>query len=544
MKDKTMKKNSFITGAFITTIGIVLSKILGIVYVIPFHAVIGEQGGALYGYAYTIYALFMSLATAGIPLAMSKIVSEYQTLGYYSAKKRAFKIGKKIALLLGFVCFLVLLLFAPLLAKAILGDLVGGNTIEDVTFVIRVISTAILVVPVLSIYRGYFEGHRFMSPPSISQVIEQIVRVLIIVIGSFMTLKVFKLSLTSAVGVALIGATIGAFVSYFYLVDKRAKNKKKFDEKVRNVNEPIISDKAIFRKLIIYAVPFIMIDIFKSLYNYIDMVTVVKGLVEYAKFSVGDAETIMSMLSTWSSKFNMIILSVSTGVIVSLIPNLTQSVVKKDKGDINKKINQALSILLFLMLPMTIGLSFLAEPVWMLFYGPSKFGASVLAYYIFVGLIMGLFTAAISIVQVMKDYKTVFISLITGVVIKALLNTSLIHTFHQYGLPGYYGVITASVLAYLVSFIICLGSLHFKFKVEYEETVKNFMDILCGCMLMVVVLFLIKFIIPIVSSIRIVNLFIILGYSIIGLIVYFIFVYRVGAVKSVFGDKLSKLTKK
>ncbi|MBQ6840507.1 MAG: polysaccharide biosynthesis protein [Bacilli bacterium] len=544
MKDKTMKKNSFVTGAFITTLGIVISKILGIVYVIPFHAVIGEQGGALYGYAYTIYALFMSLATAGIPLAMSKIVSEYQTLGYYSAKKRAFKIGKKVALLLGFICFLVLILFAPLLAKAILGDLVGGNTIEDVTFVIRVISTAILIVPVLSIYRGYFEGHRFMSPPSISQVIEQIVRVLIIVLGSFLTLKVFKLSLTSAVGVALVGATIGAFVSYFYLVDKRYRNKKKFDEKVRNVNEPIITDKMIFRKLVVYAVPFILIDIFKSLYNYIDMVTVVKGLVEYAKFSVSDAETVMSMLSTWSSKFNMIILSVSTGVIVSLIPNLTQSVVKKDHKDINKKINQALGILLFLMLPMTIGLSFLAEPVWMLFYGTSKYGPSVLAYFIFVGLIMGLFTAAISIVQVMKDYKTVFISLVTGVIIKFLLNAGMINTFHQYGMPGYYGVITASIIAYLVSFIICLVSLHIKYKVEYEETVKNFMDILCGCMLMVVILFLMKFIIPIVSSTRIINLFIILGYSVVGLIVYLLFTLKLGTIKNVFGDKLNKIFKK
>lgn len=143
MKDKTLKKNSFVAGAFITTLGIVISKILGIVYVIPFHAVIGEQGGALYGYAYTIYALFMSLATAGIPLAMSKIVSEYQTLGYYGAKKRAFVLGKKIALLLGLICFIILMFTAPLLAKAILGDLVGGNTVEDVTFVIRVISTAI-----------------------------------------------------------------------------------------------------------------------------------------------------------------------------------------------------------------------------------------------------------------------------------------------------------------------------------------------------------------------------------------------------------------
>ena len=209
-RDKTMKKNTFVTGAFIATLSIVVSKILGIVYVIPFHAVIGEKGGALYGYAYSIYLVFISLSSAGIPLAISRIISEYQTLGYMNAKRRAFAIGKKIALLLGFV---ILTLCAPLLAKWILGDITGGNTIEDVTFVIRVIASAILVVPILSIYRGYFEGHRIMSPPSISQVIEQIVRVLVIVLGSFLTLKVFKLSLTSAVGVAVFGATMGAFIS-------------------------------------------------------------------------------------------------------------------------------------------------------------------------------------------------------------------------------------------------------------------------------------------------------------------------------------------
>lgn len=544
MKDKTLKKNSFVAGAFITTLGIVISKILGIVYVIPFHAVIGEQGGALYGYAYTIYALFMSLATAGIPLAMSKIVSEYQTLGYYGAKKRAFVLGKKIALLLGLICFIILMFTAPLLAKAILGDLVGGNTVEDVTFVIRVISTAILVVPVLSIYRGYFEGHRFMSPPSISQVLEQIVRVLIIVVGSYTAIKIFKLNLTSAVGIALAGATVGALVSYIYLVDKRRKNKKKFDEKVRNVNEPIITNKMIFRKLAVYAIPFILIDIFKSLYNYVDMVTVVQGLVDIAKYSVSDAETIMSMLSTWSSKFNMIILSVSTGIIVSLIPNLTQSVVKKDKNDINKKINQALSILMFLMLPMTIGLSFLAEPVWMLFYGKSVYGASVLSYFIFVGLFMGLFTAAISIIQVLKDYKTVFVSLAVGVVLKVILNTSLIETFAKLGLPAYYGVITASLVAYSVSFIICLVVLHGKYKIDYEETVRNFLDILSGCMLMVVMLFLVKFVIPIVSANRIVNLFIILGYTIIGGIVYLFFMWKTKTIQNVFGNKLKGFIKR
>lgn len=543
MKDKTMKKNSFVAGAFITTFGIVVSKILGILYVIPFHAIIGERGGALYGYAYTIYLMFMSLSTAGIPLAISRIVSEYQTLGYYNAKKRAFIIGKKVALLLGIICFLILMLFAPLLAKMILGDLTGGNSIDDVAFVIRIISTAILIVPVLSIYRGYFEGHRFMSPPSISQVLEQIVRVFIIVLGSYFVLKVFKLSLRSAVGVALVGATAGAIVSYIYLVDKKKKNSAKFDIKIRTVNEPIVTDKEIFRKLIYYAIPFILIDIFKSLYNYVDMVTVVKGLVKYASFSVVDAETVMSMLSTWCAKFNMIILSVSSGVIVSLIPNLTQSVVKKDSKEINIKINQAFSILLFLMLPMSIGLSFLSEAVWTLFYGKSLYGPSVLSYFIFVGLIMGLFTAAISIVQSLKDYKTVLVSLLIGVLIKIILNNNLMQSFSNLGIPAYYGVISASIIAYFVSFIICLIILHYKYSVDFEELVKNIFDIFIGNVLMVITLFIISLVVPLSSASRVINIFIIILYAVVGACVYLLYMFKSGTIRNIFGDKINKLIK-
>lgn len=543
-KDRTMKKNSFLKGAFIATLGIVITKILGILYVIPFHAVIGERGGALYGYAYTIYLLFMSLSSAGIPLAISKIVSEYQTLGYYNAKRRAFIIGKKIALLLGFICFLILLLFAPLIASAVLGNLTGGNTISDVTFVIRVIGTAILVVPVLSIYRGYFEGHRFMTPPSFSQVLEQIVRVLIIVLGSFMALKVFKLSLTSAVGVAVFGATVGAFAAYMYLVVKKKKNKSKFNERIRTVNEPIITNKQIFKKIVIYAIPFIMIDIFKSLYSYIDMVTVVQGLVTNANFSVANAETVMSMLSTWGAKFNMILLSVSTGIIVSLIPSLSQSFVKKDEKDMDKKINQALGVLLYLTIPMTIGLSFLAEPVWTVFYGASTYGPSLLSYFVFVGLITGLFTATVSIVQVLKDYKIVIISLLVGVVLKLLLNDNLMIAFYKMGAPAYYGVITATILGYLASFSICLVRLKVRFKVNYEELVKNFIDILCGTMLMIVVLFLVKLVLPISSSNRIMNIGYILIYSVIGAAIYLIFTYRIKTVQHIFGNKIDKWLKK
>lgn len=544
MKDKTMKKSGIVGGAFITTLGIVITKIIGVLYVIPFHAIIGEDGGALYGYAYTIYLLFMSLSSLGIPLAISKLVSEYQTLGYYNVKKRAFVLAKKISLVLGIICFVILILFAPLIAKMILGDLTGGNNISDVVYVIRIISIAILVVPILSIYRGYFEGHRLFSPPSISQVIEQLFRVIVIVLGSFLALKVFKQSLTTAVGVAVFGAFVGAFASYFYLMVKLRKNKRKFNERVRSVNEPIITDKEIIRKIFIYAAPFIMIDIFRSLYNYVDMVTVVKGLVKHANYSVLDSEAIMSMLSTWANKFNMVLSAIASGLVVSLIPNLTKDLVANKKEEVNKKITQSLSLLLFFTIPMSIGISFLAKPIWELFYGASTYGPSVLSYYIFTGLIICLFTCVISILQVFKDYKIVFSSLLCGFILKIILNISLINSFYKMGVPAYYGVITASILGYLVSIIICLVTLYYKYHISFEELIKNLIEMICGVVLMLMGLLIIKFIVPISSSVRIVNILIIVLYGIIGAAIYFFYAYKTKLFKKVFNKSLSSIINK
>ena len=214
-----MKKNSFMQGAFIATLGIVLSKILGIIYVIPFYAIIGEQGGALYGYAYSIYSIFLGISQAGIPLAISKIVSEYNVLGYYNAKRRTFKLGKKVLSFLGIICFLIMFIFARWIAILIIGNVSGGNTIEDVTFVVRVIASAVLIVPILSIYRGYLQGHKFIAPTSISQVLEQIVRVLVIIFGSYLTLNVLGLSLTTAVGVAVFWSAY--FLFLFIMQDEK-----------------------------------------------------------------------------------------------------------------------------------------------------------------------------------------------------------------------------------------------------------------------------------------------------------------------------------
>ena len=530
-----MKKNSFMQGAFIATLGIVLSKILGIVYVIPFYAIIGAQGGALYGYGYSIYSIFLGISQAGIPLAISKIVSEYNVLGYYEAKRRTFKLGKKVLAILGVISFIIMFIFAKPLALLIIGNIEGGNTVSDVTFVIRVISTAVLVVPFLSIYRGYLQGHKYITPTSISQVLEQIVRVCIIVGGSFLTLKVFKLSLTSAVGVAVFAATIGALSSYFYLFLKVNRNREVLEKETLKVTQPKITDQEIIRKIIIYAFPFVMIDVFKSLINSVDVFMLVRVLVNGLGYTATEAEAVMSVVSTWGQKINMIIASVATGLMVSLIPNLTASFVKKDMEDVNLKINQTLQWLLFFTIPMTCGLSILAKPVWTVFYGVSDFGPSVYKYYVFVALATTLFTASVTILQLLKEYKQVFICLLSGLLTNALFNIPLLYAFDAMKAPAYYGSTTSTILGYGVCSYLALRYIHKKYKINYEDTLKKVVNIILITMAMVVVLVIVRYFIPFTSTSRLFNVLYIILYTIIGLFVYFVFMFKTKLVYNIFG---------
>ncbi|MGN1355763.1 MAG: oligosaccharide flippase family protein [Bacilli bacterium] len=539
-KKKKLKQNSFLNGAFIATFGIVISKILGMVYVIPFYAIIGGTGGALYGYAYTIYNLFQSLSCAGIPNAISKIISEYHTLGYEDAKEKAFMIGRRLAIIMGFTIFIILFVFAPVISKAILGDLQGGNTLEDVTMVVRVIATAILIVPTLSIYRGYFEGHKFITPPSLSQIVEQIVRVFIIVLGSFLTIKVFNLSLQTGIGVAVFGATAGAFVAYLYLLDKMKKNKEAFAiaKNVDSKDIPKITGKEILKKIFWYALPFIMIDVFKSCYDFIDMVTLVKTMVNDIGYTTVQAENVMSVISTWGNKINMIIVSISTGMIISLIPNLTSASVKGDKKDVNLKINQTLKVLLFISVPMTIGLSLLSIPVWNVFYGSkSAYGADILKYFVFVALIISSYTALVSIVQVLKYYKEVLISLVVGVCLKLGLNVFLINLFAKLGFVPVYGSITATIIGYGVGIILCLFFLKKKCDVKYSDTLKILWKIALANLAMIVVILLFKFIIPMNVTRRLLNIPIIIVYTLLGAGTYFLISKKLNLFDEVFGKE-------
>ena len=140
-----MRKNGFIEGTIVATLGILIVKIIGVIYVIPFNAIIGEQGGALYGYGYNIYQLFLSISSAGFPFAISKLTSEYSALGYNKAIKDTYNISRKIISAISIIIFILLFVFAPQIGKLIIGSSTGGNTYMDIAFVIRMVSFAIFL---------------------------------------------------------------------------------------------------------------------------------------------------------------------------------------------------------------------------------------------------------------------------------------------------------------------------------------------------------------------------------------------------------------
>lgn len=529
-----MKKNNFIKGAFVATVGIVLCKILGLIYVIPFYEIIGTQGGALYSYAYSIYAVFLTLSTAGIPTAISKIVSEYNALGCKDLQERSYKIASRLLNGIGIVCFLILFLFSTSIAEMIIGGVEGGNTVENVSIAIKVVSLALLVVPQLSVLRGYYQGHKYITQSSISTVIEQLARVLVIILGSYITVKVFGLPIEYAVYLSVFGATIGALVSYIYLKFKLKKQKDTLEGQPASNESLSLSNKELLKRIIIYAIPFIIINLLQSAYSIVDTFTVVKTMTSLG-YSTIDAETAIGVMNTWGSKLNMIVVSISLGLIVSLIPNVAGSYANKNFKDINLKINQSINMLLYVTLPMAIGISFLAEPVWNVFYGYNALSISLFRIFILQVVIYGLYTTLINIIQSMNETKISLGILLTSLILKLILNVPMMHLCYHFNIVAYYGPTITNAITEMIAVLVMLWLLKRKYDFQYKKVLVPMIKTITCVAVMVMVLSMLKIVYfnaqGIFNSIVTIAIFAIVGAG-----VYFIASYKLHLIENVFGN--------
>lgn len=532
-----MKKSSFIEGSVISTISIIIVKMLGMLYVIPFYAMVGVKGSALYAYAYNIYVIFLDISTAGLPIAVSKIIGEYEALDMPVAKERTYYLGKMILSVASIAVFTILVLFAPQIAKLLLGDLSGGNTIKDVSLAIRCISPAILVIPFLSVSKGYLQGHQIYGVSSVSQIIEQVIRIAFMLVGTYLLINVFHQSITTTICLAVNGAFIGGLFAYLYVLIKIKKNKKTlFTEKKKETKK--IADKEIIKKIVVYAVPFIIINTAYSIYNFTDMVLISRTM-NFLKLPASDVEFITSSITTWSSKICMIVTSVAMGMTVSLIPAIVNSYALKDFKEVNNKVNDALKMLLMLSLPMTIGLSLLCRPVWFVFYGTSTgYGPMILAIVLYVALFGNIYMIVSSSLQALNRFKLVYKSCFLGFILNALLDVPIMLFYDKVGIPACLGASTASLIGYAVSFIYALSNLKRELGLNYKPTFKLLKDLTLPLLLMISMVVGLMLVIPVNYASKLSCIIYIAICAICGGLVYFVMLYKDGILKDVLGKEL------
>ncbi len=537
-----MKKNSFLGGALVSTFGIVICKIIGLLYVIPFYALIGVKGGALYSYAYSIYNMFLNLATSGIPVAMSKVVSEYNALGYYNTKERTFSVGIKIIGFLGIFVFLALFIFAPSLAYLIIGDVKGGNTIEDVTLVIRIISTAILVVPFLSVSKGYLQGHKIMQVSSVSNILEQVVRVIVILGGSFFALKVFHLSVTTAVGIAVFGATVGALVAYFYVHDKIKKNSNDLNKKVpMKKEETVITLKDIGVKIISYALPFVVISVLQSSFVMVDVFTVVKSLVSIG-YTTSISENVLSVIATWGSKLNMIVMSIATGLVMSLIPTISSAFAIRNMKEVHDKINQAISTLMLVTIPLAVFISFMATDMWTVFYGYNELNISIFGVLILSQIPLSIFSVLLNTNQSLNNTKHTVIALVISLVSKICFNVPFMRLFDSMGIEAYYAPIVLNIIIDTFSALYLFYSIKKVTNINYMKSARAFIRIILCTLIMIISLMILNVFIPNSSSSRLIAIIQLAIYGIFGMIIYFYVAYKSKTIDGIIGkDAVGKI---
>lgn len=473
--------SKLLKGAFILTLGSVLSKVLGLLYVIPFDALLGEKGAGLYSYAYIPYTIFISLATAGMPLAVSKTVSKYNALEEYAVSQKLFKSSLKLMAVTGFLAFLVMYSMAPLFADYIAEGNKEGFSASDISSVIRAVSFALIFIPFMSIIRGYFQGHQFMEPTAYSQVVEQLVRIVFLLTGAFVVIKVLDGDLVTAVSVATFAAAIGAIGGLLVLLWYWKKQKPYLQDLLsRDKGTMDISLPQIYKEIFVSSIPFIFVGIAMSLFQLADILTFSRAMVAAG---LGDiADKAFGILNFNAQKLVVIPMTLATAFSMALLPSVTKAYVSRDNKEFRHHLDQAFQILLFVTIPAVVGMSILASPIYTAFYSYSPLGSSILATYAPTSILFALFSVSAAVLQGINQQKFTVLSLLTGFLIKLSVNIPFIEMF------GAEGAVYATTLGYLAACIMNLYFIRYFTGYSYRLVIKRtvLMFVFAGVMAIIV----------------------------------------------------------
>ncbi|CEP82510.1 MAG: oligosaccharide flippase family protein [Paraclostridium sordellii] len=458
----TRGRDSFLKGALILGLAGIIVKIIGAFFRIPLGNLIGAEGMGYYQAAYPVYTLFLTLATAGFPTALAKLVSEKMAIGDYRGAHKVFKVSYMVLAITGFVAFCIFFFGADFIVNDIMKN-------PGAKLAMLAISPALLFVPIMSAYRGYFQGRREMGHIAISQISEQLFRVVLGITLAYLLMSSVGPNPGPEQGAAgaIMGATIGAIASIIYLIIayllklKIIKREIKISKKLRE--ESIVK---VLEKLLVVAIPITIGASVMPLVNMIDNVIVIRRLVE-AGFSQTQANIMFGQLTGMAMAIVNLPAVITVAMSMSLVPTISQAYALGNRFKVIKETKSAIKITLMIVLPAAFGMASLAHPIMKLLYPsqPSSVGTILLVLtpcVVFLGLIQSLN----GILQGMGKPMIPVICLAIGMIFKVVISYTLTAIPQINVIGSALGTVTAYFVAAILELIYIKKAIKMKLSIK------------------------------------------------------------------------------
>ena len=342
------KKQSFLQGTVWLAFAAAVVKVIGAFYKIPLNDIIGEQGFAYYNTAYEIYSVLMSLSIAGLPVAMSRMISQANALGHYNQVRRTYHTARFIFLTMGIIGSLLMTLFAKQLANF--------QHQPDAWAAIACLGPCILLICTMSTFRGFFQGQGNMQPTAISQMLEALCKLIVGIVLATILLKTTGDVAYAAAG-AILGVTTSCVVSVVYLFCRYWKARKLLPV----THEPVTGYFQTAKQLLSISIPIAIGSAGLSILTMLETKVYMGQLLGLGN-TQDAADTMKGIYDMAKTIYNMPIAFI-TPISVSIIPAITAHLTLKDHANTRLTSESAIRIAALISAPCAVGLFVLAEPV-------------------------------------------------------------------------------------------------------------------------------------------------------------------------------------
>ncbi len=439
------EQKTFVKGAAILGLAGILVKVLGAVFKIPLVSIITSTGMGYYSSAYPIYVMLLAVATSGFPIAISKMVAERRAKGNVKGANRIFRTILPFMAVLGLVTSLGLFLFSEFVAEKMLHNPKAVHSL-------RALSVALFFVPIMSSYRGFFQGRNNMLPSALSQIAEQIGRV---AIGLTLAALMVKRGLEYGAAGASMGATVGAvFGTLTVVLLYRREGQRMKEENLISAPGEREGSSQVIRELLSIAIPIIIGALVKPIMDLIDANMVIELLMKNG-MSETQANSNLGQLSGMATTMVNLPSIVISAIAMSVVPVISYEYFQGGMEKARKNAVLAIRFAILIGLPAGIGLMSLSEPIMSLLFpkeasaAPGQILFIAAAGVVFLSLIQVL-TAILQAIG--KVYVPVF-NLGIGVVLKIAL-TYVLTSNPQLGVKGAaIGTLVAYIVAAVLDFI-------------------------------------------------------------------------------------------